>query len=198
MLDVSSLTELEKLNLANVTLGPFPPLPQAIQTLNISGLHRCRSPDVSNNARLEKLTRLVMGTFEQYHGINSIHALYTLLSPNKGNLIELDMTSCTEITSDHLMVLASTGYFSRIEKLYLPKSQVNDDVAEALATNLPYLRILNVSQTKITGVGIKSLVEKPGAKLQRLYLEHCESVGIDAVEYARARGIRVKFGFPGQ
>lgn len=195
VLDFSALAELEVLSLANMQLSWFPPLPQAIHTLNIRGRHYCGLDDILNHAKLDKLSRLVMGTFRPRNDL-SVQALYALLEPNKGNLTSLDMTSCTELSSEEMRRLASSGYFSKLEELHIPRTQVDDDLAKVLAANLSYLRVLNLSYTRVTGVGVKALVEKPGTKLQRLYLQHCVSVGMDAVEYARSCGVWVKFAFP--
>ena len=75
-------------------------------------------------------------------------------------------------------------------------TEVNDDVAEKLALHLPSLTTLDLSHTRVTGIGVKALVEKPGSKLKLLNLNHCRDVGRDAVEYARSRGINVSHRFP--
>ncbi|KAL8823641.1 MAG: hypothetical protein Q9191_005673 [Dirinaria sp. TL-2023a] len=195
MLNFSSLTELEILGLANMHFAWFPRLPQSIQTLNINGCHNCSSDDIINYAKLDNLSRLVMGNFEPWQDF-PIAALYALLEPNKGNLLSLDLTSCTHLSSEDMKHLTNSGYFSRLEELRIPRTWVDDHLAELLAANLSSLIILDISETKVTGIGVKALVEKPGTKLQKLYLWYCNSVGVDAVEYARSCGIWVKFAFP--
>ena len=195
LLDFSTLSELENLSLTHMQFSWFPPLPQSIQTLNISSRHIDGLDGVAEHAKLHKLSKLVMGTFEP--GDLSVHVLHALLEPNKGNLILLDITSCPGISSEDMKRLTTLGYFSRLEELHIAdNAHVDDDLAEFLAANLSFLRVLNISCTGVTGVGVKALVEKPGTKLQRLYLRLCHSVSIDAVEYARSRGVWVKFEFP--
>ena len=66
-------------------------------------------------------------------------------------------------------------------------------MAKKLALNLPKLKILDVSLTEITGVGVKALCLKKGARLEKLNLDHCEKVSVDAVEWARKRGVEVQY-----
>ena len=123
--------------------------------------------------------------------------LFALLEPNKGNLKYLDISGFPQLSRPDFVTLASSGYLSALVGLIMVASEVNDHDAEILAANLPCLTMLDITQSYVTGVGVKALTNKPGNKLERLKLNHCEHVGIDAVEYARARGIQVSFRFPG-
>ena len=95
-----------------------------------------------------------------------------------------------------LVRLTLSGFFLGIEELAMKATDVDDEVAETLALHLPSLTTLDLSHTRVTGVGVKALAEKPGSKLKLLNLNHCRDVGRDAVEYARWRGIDVSYRFP--
>lgn len=55
------------------------------------------------------------------------------------------------------------------------------------------LRRLDVSHTRITGVGVKKLVQKLKASLVYLGVNQCVDLSIDAVQWAVKQGIQVDF-----
>ena len=81
-------------------------------------------------------------------------------------------------------------------ELGLRNTHVDDTLAKLLALHLPKLTALDVAFTKISGVGVKALCLKDGDGLERLNLQHCTGVSVDAVEWARARGVDVQYSFP--
>lgn len=52
------------------------------------------------------------------------------------------------------------------------------------------LRSLDLSETNITGVGIKEIVQS--CHLEELVVNDCRLIGADAIEWARAQGLRVQ------
>lgn len=66
---------------------------------------------------------------------------------------------------------------------------LDDKLALAIVECLPKLAYLDVSETKITGAGVKDIVKL--GHVQELALNNCFSLGRDAVEWARAQGVRV-------
>lgn len=194
--DFSTLAELEHLSLRGSSQAMFPLLPPTIQTLNLLGWHSCSVADGTSlgSMKLEKLTRLSIG---DVHGF-TFDDLCLLLEANKGNLIELDCASPTWETTENLenmKRLVTSGYLCRVEKLTMPRCQVNDEIAEALAANAQCVLSLDISHSFVSGIGVRALVEKPGSKLQRLQLNFCDLVSVDAVDYARSLGIQVEFRF---
>jgi len=78
-----------------------------------------------------------------------------------------------------------------LNNLQIVRSQaMNDDVACVVAGELTKLRSIDLTQTGITGVGVKQIVQ--GCKeLETLNISLCGSVGADAIEWARKQGLRV-------
>ena len=195
--DFSTLTKLQNLNLAAFDAADFPLLPSSIQTLNMPGWYDCAfASDISqahiNESKLKMLTSFSVGSPSDL----SITDLCTILDPNKGNLTSLDIDYFSGLGSTEILSLVDGGYLENIVDLRMMCLRVDDKVATILADRLHKLRSLDLGLTRITGVGVKSLVLKKGCKLERLGLNHCTHVGLDAVEWARAQGVAVSFTFP--
>lgn len=56
---------------------------------------------------------------------------------------------------------------------------------------LPNLRTLDLSETDITGVGVKHALK--ATHLERLVVNNCRKIGIDAIDWARSQGVRVDY-----
>jgi len=113
--------------------------------------------------------------------------LFALLAPNKGNLRRLDISG----TDVDLGKLVAAGYLSGVTELSLNMTHTGDETLEILAANLPHLTTLSLHTTRVTGVGIRALTKKLGKQLERLNLNYCEFVSVDAAVYARSLGIEV-------
>ena len=190
--DFTSLTKLHRLSLVdNGALG-VPRLPSSLQFLEFKGRADENNEGPANmiNSYLPDLRSLLMDDTK----FNSSH-LSALLRPGKGNLEVLRIVNCCELTEANINSHIQEGFLDQVTKLDLAYSLVNDTTAELLASNCHHLKDLNLSSTKVTGVGVKALVLKPRGKLECLILAQCASVSIDAVEFARSRGIHVAFYF---
>ena len=194
-LDLSTLRQLQHLDLT--ALGPvlFPKLPSSLRTLIISDWHSCAfdnpvSQRHIGEANLERLTNLSVGC-----GFLS-GDLLKILKPNKGKTTTLNLFHCTNLQYNDLIELVDSDYLTDVVDLTLRALPVDDHIAELLASQSCALQSLDVGHTKITGVGVKSLLLKEGCKLKQLNLKGCHSVGIDAVEWARAQGVSITFTFP--
>ena len=122
-------------------------------------------------------------------------AVHALIGTGKNKLTKLDLHAY-ESTIDIAGLLAA-GHLSELKEFRLSNYVVSDQLAESIAARCLGLTQLDLSyNTRLTGVGVKSLVLKPGEKLTTLNLNHCIGVGIDAVDYARGHGIEVLFTFP--
>jgi len=62
-----------------------------------------------------------------------------------------------------------------------------------LVNQYPNLRKLDVATTRITGVAVRHFV---AMGIKWLCLNECEKVSLDAVEYARGKGVEVEYRFP--
>lgn len=120
-------------------------------------------------------------------------AVKSLLSANKGNLTLLNLAHCTKLEHMDIVSLIQSGYLRAITVLSLAGCDFTDETAQLLAEASPGLENLDTERTRVTGVGVKALVLKPGRKLKKLNLDSCRFVSADAVDLARASGIYVQF-----
>lgn len=196
-LDFSNLHELQHLNISRL-LATLPPLlPSTVRTFQMAncscvprflGVQGVRFVDFD----LPQMTRLSLaGCFEL-----SLVDLQACLLPSKGKVTHLDIGGCIALSSANLKELITHGYLEGIEDLVLKSCNIDDEIAMFIARNLPRLKNLDLACTKITGVGVKALVVGLEGKLEHLCLDGCHSTSIDAVELARALGVKVAFGFP--
>ena len=195
-LDFSALRQLRHLDLAGLDAFLFPRLPESIQTLNISNWYYCAfstplSQNDMDNANLKSLSDFSVACSSDF----LFSDLIKILQPNKGKLRTLNISGSTELEYSDLVKLITTGYLAEIVELNMACLPVDDRVAELMANELSSLRLLHIADTRITGVGLKSLVLKVGCKLERLNIKNCKSVNIDAVEWARDQGVTVDFTF---
>jgi hypothetical protein len=116
------------------------------------------------------------------------------LEPNKGNLRYLDASEIPD-NRRYWSALGEMGFLDGVEELNLNGSDMNDKTISALSTNLHVLKILHLKHTWVTGVGLKAVVTKLQGTLECLYLDDCDNMGFDAVEWARNKGIKVSFTF---
>lgn len=65
----------------------------------------------------------------------------------------------------------------------------NDESMDLLDGFFEQLRVLNLSGTEVTGVGVKEALKLP--RLQHLIVNNCRHIGVDAIDWARSQGMRV-------
>lgn len=192
----SRLSELRTLQFSRTRLQLLPKLSSTIHHLHLSGtslnFRRLGSSEVLQDCNMRELETLDLSI----NHLLTYPALQILLNPSKGKLKELDLSYCGQIDEAAIHGLIISGYLDGIVDLRLSHSDVDDFTAETLARSCPQLKRLDLSSTKISGVGVKSLVQKPQGMIEELYLNNCTGVNIDAVEYAKAKGIYVSFRFP--
>jgi hypothetical protein len=194
-IDYTMLSSLRSLDLTSSRVWSFPRLPQSIRVLNLS--HCVVDLDQTNSINtvehwLPHLTSLQLA-FSHHLGV---HGLRSFLSANKGNLTALDLKFCNKLNHQDFLTLIGEGYFNAITDLSLIACAFKDDTALLLAAASTDLIHVDLSSTKVTGVGVKALVQKPGCKLQTLKVNNCQAIGKDAVEFARDSGVDVEFIFP--
>ncbi|MCJ1234631.1 hypothetical protein MMC14_002592 [Varicellaria rhodocarpa] len=191
-LDISSLTHLSSLNLSGLVQTDFPRLPPSLRILDMTDCNTLEFDLAITEINLATfpLPNLISVTLPFARNI-SLAVIHLLFEPNKGKLTKLDIGGAT--FNIDVSELITAGYLAEVTELRLRNRLVNDTVAKKLALNLPKLKILDVSLTEITGVGVKALCLKKGARLEKLNLDHCEKVSVDAVEWARKRGVEVQY-----
>ena len=192
--DFSSLRQLQHLDISRLDAALIPQLPSTLLTLSMAGANvHIWIPGVSfADFDLPHMVRLSMAGWSEL----SLGDLQACLIPNKGKATHLDVGECIALSSANLKELITHGYLEAVEDLVLKSCNIDDEVAMLIARNVPRLKSLDVSNTKITGVGVKALVVGLEGRLEHLCLDGCRSTNIDAVELARAAGLKVAFGFP--
>ena len=79
-----------------------------------------------------------------------------------------------------------------LEMLSLAACHGCDDKSVLLITGFSQkLTILDLSETDITGVGVKQALELKS--LRKLVVNDCRRIGTDAIDWARSRGIQVEY-----
>lgn len=190
------LKNLSNLDLTKSSLWLFPRLPESIQVLNLSGcvfspgntFHPLLQDSIYQN-RLPNLKALLLACIHSLVG----DWVRSLLSANKGNLVWLNLAYCPRLEQADINSLIHFGYLKAITVLSLAGCEFTDETAQLLTGSSPELEDLDIERTAVTGVGVKALVLKPGRKLEKLKLNSCRSISLDAVDFARASGIDVQF-----
>ena len=191
--DFSNLHQLQHLDISRLDATLPPRLPLNIRTIVMANCGPTRSHRFSFvDLNLSQMVRLSLAGWS---GL-SLSDLRACLLPSKGKVTHLDIGSCVNLSSADLKELITQGYLEAVQDFVLKACNVNDEVAILTAKNLPHLKNLDVACSKITGVGVKALVIGLEGKLEHLCLDGCHSTNIDAVELARAMGVKVSFAFP--
>ena len=193
-LDFSNLHQLQHLDITRLVAQLPPQLPSSVHTFLMADC--IPFPRISGipfaGFDLPQVTRLSLAGWSEL----SLSVLQACLLPNKGNLKHLDIGGCIALSIANLKELITQGYLEGVEDLVLKSCTLDDEIAMLIARNLPRLKNLDLAHTKVTGVGVKALIIGLQGKLERLDLDGCNSTSIDAVELARAMGVKVAFGFP--
>jgi len=119
---------------------------------------------------------------------------------NEGNDVEATTPSKLRklsIVGAKLNYLSTSELFQHprlreLEELYFPglESCCDEDV-KGIVESLPKLQTLDMSENHITGVGVRHIVESSPVK--ELIVNHCHSIGLDAIEWARSTGMKVRY-----
>ena len=193
-LDFSKHHQLQHLDISRLVAILPPHLPSTIRALSMADCNRFpRILGLSfTDFVLPQMIRLSLAGWSEL----SLVELQACLISNKGKATHLDIGGCIALSRDNLEELITQGYLEGVEDLVLKSCIIDDKIAMLIPKNLPRLKNLDLARTKITGVGVKALVMGLEGKLEHLCLDGCHSTSIDAVELARAMGVKVAFGFP--
>ena len=183
--DFSGLAHLETAAYRGSDIWLMPTLPAGVRRLDLSQNPSLRYRDGVDTvpAQLEALA-----IFESPRLGNA--ELLAMLGGTRA-LRELDVGQCPKIDVDSLDWLLDAGLGARLEVLSLQGSPSFGDQVTREMGRLRALRRLNVGATRISGVGVANLVNRPGSRLEWLGLDYCPNVGRDAVELAIAAGVQV-------
>lgn len=98
--------------------------------------------------------------------------------------------STTNLTS--LGAFLSDPRLQHLTKFKLqPTGAFGDEHVQLVVDKLPKLQTVDFSETEITGVGVKCLVEQ--GHIRHLLLNDCRFLSSDAADWARSQGVRVDY-----
>lgn len=194
--DFSVTPKLQSLDITNNQHIIFPRLPPSLRALDLSSC--IASPQLDDlslaNVMDSSLPEMKSLSLSNYHSMEPTR-LMALLSLGKGKLEFLNLKHCN-LQAQNISSLIQDGFLTNVIQLGLAGLPVNDTCVELLATSSHLLKYLDLSSTRVTGVGVKALVLKPGVRLERLNLMQCSLVNVDAVNFGRSHGIQITYSFP--
>lgn len=187
----TNLSELEQLKIVRNNNLVFPRLPPSLRMLNLRccTTDRRLSQEGNDNLIGNILPELEDLALTEFTGL-TLNGLLSLLNASKGNLESLDIESCVQLESKDIDTLVESSYLEEVTCLKLCKLSINDSTAELIAQNLPRLKKIDLSLTRVTGIGVKAIVLKPHSRLERLLLNGCR-LDRDVIDFAIAHGITV-------
>ncbi|KAI9758718.1 MAG: hypothetical protein M4579_002893 [Chaenotheca gracillima] len=193
--DYSTLKFLEHIDLSDSGLPSSVPLPASIRHVFLNGVPDMELPRLMGE-EAESTNLKFLETLEVGHNIDmKARMLIPILDPSRGVRKRVSLFRCISIYDEDIRELAESGILEDIEHLNLGETGVRDDGIAFIANAAPNLIRLNLSSTGVSGVGVKALLSRPDSKLACLNLDGCMSVNIDAVEWARSKGVHVQFQF---
>lgn len=193
-MNFTNLGELHQLKIVGNDNLVFPRLPPSLRILNLrrSTTNRTLSQEGNENLisnSLPKLTDLVLTEFFDL----TLNRLLSLLRDSKGKLESLNVESCVQLESKDINTLVESSYLEEVTRLTLCKLSIDDSTAELIAQNLPLLKNIDLSLTRVTGIGVKAIILKSHSRLERLVLNGCR-LDRDVIDFAIANGITVDHG----
>ena len=192
--EFTKLTHLVTLDLHETQLLSFPKLPPSLCSLDMSSMYDVCSPAVASQINIDKCLLPNLESLELNWCPNLRPTMFLkLLEQSTGKVKRLGIQHCQHIDQTEIKLALAKGYLDRAVDLNLAGLIIDDDLIGLLAQDLSHLRRLDLSNTRVTGIGVKALVTKPEGRLDWLGLNNCTSVSIDAVELARSIGITVNY-----
>lgn len=190
-LDFSALEDLRVLTLVRTTfLELLPLLPPAVQKLDLSENPNliCTLADIAASP-LPNLEFFSIGSNPKIK--NGI--ILALLEPSLEHrrLRVLKMNMCPRLDFDSLDWLLDLGHGEMLEELAVAGNFTFGDQVSKELGKVKALKRLDVSNTRISGIGVLNLLSRSGNAIEWLCLDGCEHVGHDAVQKFRGMGISV-------
>jgi hypothetical protein len=103
-------------------------------------------------------------------------------------LTKLDILN-SSFQLSHMTTLLESGKLSKLKYLSASLVEMDDDYMGRIAAGCPLLEEVELWAMKVTGVGVKELCLRTA--LKTLKVADCLKISTDALEWARARGIKV-------
>lgn len=122
-----------------------------------------------------------------------LHILTAGSGATAANNLKYLSIDATSYDQDEIEQILSSSRLLGMTNLHLKSwGSFRDLHVPVLVKHAPNIEQLALPGSRITGVGVQQLV-KQLESLRRLDLTDCSAMGIDAVDWARKQGIRVKF-----
>ena len=186
--NLRELSRLEVLVFHDTDLWFFPQVPESLRTLDVSGNPSLRYRPAHDSIP-SGLESFVISANPR---IDNDELLGVLQATSKTkSLRSLDFGMCPRIDADSLSWLIEAGHGEKLEFLSLEGNpSFGDQVTKELG-RMVNLKRLNVSNTKISGVGICNLVCRKESQLRWLNVDYCPNIGRDALDLVIAQGVKV-------
>ncbi|KAI6709791.1 hypothetical protein JHW43_007682 [Diplocarpon mali] len=190
--DATNWTNLERLDLTNTKITTLPALPPTLKHLVLSENPKLKLA----NSEERPIILPLLQSFECHSTALDGEALSFILgaSIKAGNLKILKAGGRLLNGRPHLVTNEFPASES-VEELSLASMDIGDNVALEVVGLYPNVKKLDMASTRITGVAVKAFVENG---LEWLKMNHCESVSVDAIDWARGQGVEVIHNFVGQ
>ncbi|OKL58637.1 hypothetical protein UA08_06191 [Talaromyces atroroseus] len=189
---------LRILEICNLKIYGTWAFPETIEHLRLVDCQKhIFTPDCRPPLTLPNLKSL---TIAQFHWID-LEQVLRFLQSNDGVLESLRLESCDRIRATDLALLASHAKATKnLKSLHLHGMgmyTLSDETLLFVIRNMPQLQELHVPNTAVTGSLIKKIVlladgrEGDFPRIKLLNLKGCGDVSFEAVEWGRARGLKI-------
>ncbi|TPX22800.1 hypothetical protein DIZ76_014679 [Coccidioides immitis] len=184
-ISLSDYSSLKKFTYMRIYLHGLLVLPVTLEYLRLE--HCTFAPPLQGNP-LGQFSRLKSAIFQFCYPL-SPDMLETILVNNEKTLTHLTISWCSDLAQEHLEPLITRGLFRSITHLDISGViGVNDAITPLIINNMPNLKVLNLSATRISGLTIKQLVDAETPKIEKIVVG---TVSRDAIEYGLSRNIQV-------
>ena len=175
-----------------MNLIDLPELPPSLEHISLSQCHLPEGSIFSSILEGKALPNLKTAILNASN-IASYQFLVDLLVNSEAPLAHLDVEGCPNIWKEALQQLMSEGHFSMLTDLNIAGlAGIDDSLTPVIIDAMPNLEVLDLSNTRITGITLKDLADAEKVKIKKLSAKNCASpLSPDAVEYALRRGIRL-------
>ncbi|KAI9055609.1 hypothetical protein LZ554_000554 [Drepanopeziza brunnea f. sp. 'monogermtubi'] len=192
LIDAKNWTALERLDLTNTSITSLPKYPATLKHLVLR-----KNPKLTFGVNDELPAPLpLLETFACSSTSLDGNALKLIVgdSIEGGNLKSLELGD-RHVNERPNLVKDDFPASETVEELSLAGMLLDDRSAPEVVGLYPNLKRLDMSNTRITGVSVKAFV-KMGIKW--LKINGCDSISIDAVQWARGKDVEVNHNFVGQ
>lgn len=175
-------------------LVDWPELPQSLEYISLSQCALESRHIFGNILEGKNLPNLKTAIFSGSK-IPSYEFLAHFLTNSKASLTHLDLESCPNIFQEELQRLMLEGHLSMLTDLNIAGlAGINDNITPIIIDTMPNLKVLDLSNSHVTGISLKDLADAERVKIDKLSAKNCSSpLSLDAVEYALRRGIRLPY-----